>query len=104
MALKPVSNTAAPKTLGYGDRFTIVTPQASSITSVVLMRNTALTHLIDGDQRSVELKIVARSGDTLTVAEPPRRAVAPPGPYELFVNEKTAKGLIPSHAQQKFVG
>jgi hypothetical protein len=94
----------APRTLGYGHTFKIQTPQAASTASVALMRNTALTHLIDGDQRSVELPIVARDGDTLTVAEPPRAAVAPPGPYELFVNEKTAKGLIPSHAQQEFVG
>ena len=94
----------AAKTLGYGRTFAIQTPQAASISNVVLMRNTAITHLIDGDQRSVELPIVARDGDTLTVAEPPRAAVAPPGPYELFVNEKTAKGLIPSHARQEFVG
>jgi hypothetical protein len=94
----------APRTLGYGHTFKIQTPQAASTASVALMRNTALTHLIDGDQRSVELPIVARDGDTLTVAEPPRAAVAPPGPYELFVNEKTAKGLIPSHARQEFVG
>jgi hypothetical protein len=95
---------AAPKTLGYGRTFTIQTPQAASIASVVLMRNTAFTHVVDGDQRSVELTVVARSGETLTVAAPPHAAVAPPGPYELFVNERTAKGLIPSHAQQEFIG
>jgi hypothetical protein len=34
----------------------------------------------------------------------PSSAVAPPGPYMLFVNEQTTKGLIPSQAAQAFVG
>jgi Domain of unknown function (DUF1929)/Galactose oxidase, central domain len=99
-----IDPSGTPATIGYRDTFTIKTPDAASIASVALLRNAAFTHVIDGDQRSVELPIVARSGDTLTVAEPPRAAVAPPGPYELFINERTAKGLIPSRAQQEFVG
>ena len=62
----------------------------------MLMRNTALTHLIDGDQRAVELPVVAREGRRLTVAAPPNAAVAPDGPYLLFVNRADADGPVPS--------
>jgi galactose oxidase-like protein len=64
------------------------------------VRNTALTHLVDGDQRTVQLGIVGRSDGAVTVHVPGSRAVLPPGPYMLFVNKKTAKGLVPSTARQ----
>ena len=96
--------SAAPGRLGYGRTFTIRTSRASAIKSVVLMRNTATTHVIDGDQRSVELRIVRRTGNTVTVAAPPNGRVAPPGPYLLFVNAGSSRGLIPSVAKQVFVG
>ena len=68
------------------------------------MRNTAITHLVDGDQRSVDLKVVRRANGKLTLTAPPNGNVAPPGPYLLFVNERTPRGLIPSVAKQVFVG
>src|SRR5207248_1627544 len=43
---------AAPDTLGYGSTIRIATPDAASLDSVVLMRNSAITHLVDGDQRA----------------------------------------------------
>jgi hypothetical protein len=55
------------------------------IDKVVAMRSTTTTHVTDADQRSVELPIVARGARTLTVTAPPNGAVAPPGPYLLFV-------------------
>jgi hypothetical protein len=67
---------------------------------VVLMRKTAITHLVDGAQRSVVLPIVSRSGKTLTVAAPPRAEVAPEGPYLLFVNKDTDQGKVPSVAAE----
>jgi hypothetical protein len=101
----------APGTIGYGGTFSIQTPDAASIKSIVLVRNTAITHIVDGDQREVELPIMSREGNTLTVADPPgvpdphpSSAVAPPGPYMLFINKSTPKGLVPSHAAQVFVG
>lgn len=90
--------------VGYGSTLTISTPQAASTDSVTLVRNTALTHLVDADQRSVVLPVVSRTARTVTVKAPPTGAVAPPGAYMLFVNQKTAKGLIPSVAKQVFVG
>lgn len=96
--------TSAPSGLAYGDTFTVKTDtDASRITSVTLVRNPTLTHLVDADQRTVELPVVARRGKSLVVAAPPNGNVAPPGPYMLFVNEKTDKGLVPSASRQVFV-
>lgn len=95
----------AEASMGYAETTTIVVDRdASQIDSVVLVRNTSLTHLLDGDQRAVELKILARNGRTLSVATPPGGNVAPPGPYMLFVNATSDEGLIPSVSAQVFVG
>ena len=89
--------TKAPKRLDYGATFNVAMKgDTSDIESVVLMRRTAITHLVDGGQRSIELPVVARHGHTLTLAAPPRAAVAPAGPYMLFVNRRTEDGLVPS--------
>jgi hypothetical protein len=91
--------------LGYGRTFTITTNgPADRIDSAVLVSNPSVTHLVDPNQRDVQLRILARQGNTLTVAGPPDANVAPPGPYMLFVNRRSAKGLIPSKSQQLFVG
>ncbi|MFL5866358.1 MAG: galactose oxidase early set domain-containing protein, partial [Thermoleophilaceae bacterium] len=90
--------------VGYGGRTSIdVDVPASRVESVVLVRNPTLTHLVDGDQRNVELPVVARSGHRVTVAGPPDGNVAPPGPYMLFVNKKTPAGLVPSVSKQLFL-
>ena len=72
--------------------------------SVVLVRNPSVTHIVDGDQRSVLLPVVRRRGRSVWVRRPPSANVAPPGPYMLFANRKTAAGAIPSKALQVFVG
>lgn len=96
--------TATSGSLGYGGRLTISTSAPSSkIASVVLVRNTSITHLVDGDQRVVELKVVGRKGNDVVVAMPPNGNVAPPGPYMLFANAKTPKGPTPSVAKQVFL-
>ena len=100
---RPVIDDNDPS-VPYGGTFTIETHQASSIQKVMLARDTSLTHLVDGDQRTVELPIVHRDGDSLTVAAPPRAAVAPAGPYMLFIDAGTAQGLVPSVASHVFVG
>jgi hypothetical protein len=71
--------------------------------SVVLMRNTAITHLVDGDQRSVVLPVTGRDGATLTLTAPPDTAVAPAGPYLLFANKPSENGSVPSVGRQVFV-
>lgn len=97
--------TRGPNEVKYGGTISIRTKQpASRISKVALVRNTALTHLVDGDQKTVDLPILDRSGHTLLLSTPPDGNVAPPGSYMLFADEHTAKGLIPSVAKQVSVG
>jgi Domain of unknown function (DUF1929) len=96
---------SAPAAPAYGDRVEVLVDRpASEIESVVLVRNPSQTHVVDGDQRSVVLRVIGRSGNRLTVAAPPNGNVAPPGPYMLFVNRKTDKGPVPSVARQLTLG
>ncbi len=74
---------------------------ASQVESVVLMRKTSITHLVDGGQRSVELPFTAGpTAQRLRVTAPPDAAVAPDGPYLLFVNRRTPSGPVPSEATE----
>ena len=95
---------AADDTLGYGDTIRIATPDAASIDSVVVMRNSAITHLVDGDQRAVQLPVVRRVAGAVDVKAPPRPEVAPPGPYLLFLNQKVGGRLVPSVGHQTSIG
>ncbi len=71
---------------------------ADQIRDVVAMRHAAETHIIDGDQRAVELTIVSRDGNDLVVRVPDTGNVLPAGPYMIFVNKDTDDGPIPSEA------
>lgn len=90
------SIAAAPAQASHGQSFDIATPEAAEIESVVLIRRSALTHIVDGDQRSVLLPISGRSDSRLTVRMPAEKAVLPPGHYLLFINRRTDAGLVPS--------
>ena len=88
----------------------IPTPNTvDELDSVVLVRNPSETHLIDADQRVVELKIIGKNGNALQVQVPNNKAVLPPGPYMLFLNkdatpdDKTDRNSVPSIATQVFV-
>lgn len=92
--------------IGYGSSFAVGYSLGSgggSVGKVVLVRDPADTHVIDGDQRNVELPFTV-SGGVLTVTAPPNGNVAPPGNYMLFVDEQTPRGLVPSYAAQVWVG
>ena len=94
----------APSKIQTGKTFTVkVDGPASQIDTVVIVRNTATTHIIDNDQRQVELRVLSRRGSTLTVAAPPNGNVAPDGPYMLFVNKGSKSGEVPSVSAQVFV-
>ncbi len=95
---------STPKLMGYGRTFDLdVKGDPARISSVALVRNTAITHIVDADQRTIMLKVVGHSGHTVTVQTPPNANIAPAGPYMLFANGDTAKGLAPSVAKQLFV-
>ena len=76
--------TSAPSSIYYGTPFTVQTPNASSISSVVLMRDGAVTHAFDMDQRQVGMSFTVNSG-SLTVTAPPNSNIASPGYYMLFL-------------------
>jgi hypothetical protein len=83
-ATRPTITAVSPTTAVYGAKFTVTTPNAATITSVVLMKDGSDTHSFDMDQRSVGLAFTA-TGTSLTVTAPPNGYVAPPGYYMLFL-------------------
>ena len=82
LATRPTITGVSSLAIGYSDPFTIQTPDAANIASVVLMRNGAVTHAFDMDQRSVGLSFTVGSG-ILNVTGPPSGNITPPGYYML---------------------
>jgi len=76
--------TSSPSSISYGNTFSVTTPDAANISSVVLVRNGTVTHAFGMDQREVALSFTAGSG-ALTVTAPPNGNIAPPGYYMLFI-------------------
>jgi hypothetical protein len=91
--------TSAPAELSPGQTVTIATPHGNAISKVLLMRRSAVTHLVDGDQRAVSLRIVSHSSGSVKVQMPAAQAVVPPGPYMLFVLRATSSGPVPSRSK-----
>ncbi|MFB7307966.1 galactose oxidase-like domain-containing protein [Streptomyces sp. NPDC056192] len=81
--------TAGPKRMRRGGTGMFTTSRGSTITSAKLMRPSAVTHVTDTDQRSVELGLV-RTAQGISVTVPKNRALVPSGWYMLFVTD--AKG------------
>jgi len=77
--------TTAPASVEWGQSFQVKTPQAGSVSRVVMMRAGSSTHAFDNDQRHVVVDFTRPGGTTLQVTAPPNRNVAPPGYYMLFV-------------------
>jgi hypothetical protein len=86
---------SAPTTLTYGAQFNITTSNASTITSVALVRPGATTHADDFDQRYVNLSFTIGNG-TLTATAPANGSIAPPGYYMLvIVNSSGVPSVMP---------
>ncbi|HEY8714510.1 MAG TPA: galactose oxidase-like domain-containing protein, partial [Candidatus Acidoferrum sp.] len=66
LATRPSITSVSPGVIGYGTSFQVQTPDAANIASVVLMKNGAVTHAFDMDQRMVGLTFTQGSG-VLTV-------------------------------------
>jgi hypothetical protein len=96
--------TRAPAGLAYGDRFSLGTPDAGEIESVLLIKTPSPQHVIDPDQRTLELKFQTTGTGSLEVEAPPTGVAAPPGYYYLVVNRKTDQGPVPSVARMVQVG
>ncbi|MFZ0636176.1 MAG: galactose oxidase-like domain-containing protein [Candidatus Acidiferrales bacterium] len=84
LATRPTITSVTPGVIGYGATFQVETPEASSISSAVLIRPGAVTHSFDMDQRLINLSYTVGSG-VLTATAPPNGNVAPPGYYMLFI-------------------
>lgn len=99
-AARPTYSIAST-TLGYGESFTISTPQAATIAKVTLVRPSAVTHAFNQSQQLNTLGFTAAAnGQSLTATTPANGNLAPPGPYMLFL--VNAQG-VPSVAQIVFL-
>jgi galactose oxidase len=74
----------APGTTGYGEQFFLATPDAGRVARVTLLRLASVTHAFDQSQRFLEL-VFRKSAGGLAVTAPSSSAVAPPGPYLMFI-------------------
>lgn len=77
--------TNVPAVLVFGDSFTIDTPQAAEIESIVLLAPISVTHHTDSGQRYIKLPIQSRTANTLVSQAPANGNIAPPGFYMLFI-------------------
>jgi hypothetical protein len=80
----------------YNGTITIPTPDASSITSVSLLRLGNVTHHFDAEHRFVWLQVQNNSGSNVVVSAPINSKIAPPGYYMIHI--LNASG-IPSAAK-----
>ncbi|MGF1515898.1 MAG: galactose oxidase-like domain-containing protein [Elainellaceae cyanobacterium] len=71
--------------VGYGDLFSVGTPDAGSVASACFIAPGASTHSFNMQQRLVGLEISSQSGDELLLKAPPDGNIAPPGFYMLFL-------------------
>jgi len=76
--------SSVPTEAGYGGKFFVSTPDATSITSVTLLRISAATHSFNMDQRFQRLSFAQAAGG-LNVTAPANGNLAPPGYYVLFI-------------------
>ena len=97
-ATRPIITGTSSSTIGYNGAFQVQTPDAANISSVVLMRNGAVTHAFDMDQRNVGLSFTAGAG-VLNITGPPNGNIAPPGYYMLFLLNSAGVPSIASIVQ-----
>jgi hypothetical protein len=82
--VRPVISSI-PQSIAYAHPFTINTPNAANINSVVLMKLGNVTHSVTFDQRLIELSFVHSGSTSLIATSPPNANRAPPGYYMLVV-------------------
>ena len=87
LGTRPIVSRVASQ-VGYGQTFEVVTPDATSVVRVTLVRLGSVTHAFDQSQRFAELSFRRVPGG-LSVQAPSASTVAPPGPYLLTVLNDT---------------
>jgi hypothetical protein len=99
-AVRPRIAAGAPGSITYSQSFSVPTPDAADIASVVLMKAGSVTHSFDMDQRYVGLSFAAgQTSGTLTVTGPPDSNIAPPGYYMLFLVNKAGTPSLATWVQ-----
>ncbi|MES1925803.1 galactose oxidase-like domain-containing protein [Salinisphaera sp. T31B1] len=95
---RPVIDSAPSELRTDGTTFDVAV-DSGDVDQAMLIRRTATTHLVDGDQRAVVLPIVARSGGQITLQMTANPAVLPAGQYMLFVSREADDGMrLPSES------
>jgi hypothetical protein len=98
-AHRPQSAVNPPSSISYGQSFTLSTPDASTISSVVLMKAGSVTHSFDMDQRYVGLSFTTGASGSLSVTAPSNSNIAPPGYYMLFLVNQAGTPSLASWVQ-----
>lgn len=95
---RPVIQDAPTELSTDGSTFT-VSVDRGDVDEAMLIRRTATTHLVDGDQRAVVLPIVSQGGNSITLQMTDNPAVLPAGQYMLFVSRQAEDGMrLPSES------
>lgn len=76
--------TSVPTDVGYGQTFTVATPNAGQITGARWIRLGSVTHAFDMGQRANTLQFT-RTATGVEITAPANRNLAPPGYYQLFI-------------------
>ena len=98
-AHRPQSPANSPSSITYGQSFTLSTSDASTISSVVLMKAGSVTHSFDMDQRYVGLSFTTGASGSLSVTAPANSNIAPPGYYMLFLVNQAGTPSLASWVQ-----
>jgi hypothetical protein len=81
---RPTVTGTTPALVGYGQTLFFETPDAAGIAKVTFIRHGSVTHAFDAGQRLVPLSFSPGAGG-LSITLPADPAIAPPGPYMLFL-------------------
>jgi Domain of unknown function (DUF1929)/Kelch motif len=81
---RPTITSLSQTSVGYGQKFTVNTPNGLQITDVRWIRLGSVTHAFDANQRANTLSFT-RTATTVKVTAPTNGKLAPPGHYLVFV-------------------
>jgi hypothetical protein len=92
--------SSAPSSAGYGQTIQVTSPDASSITTINLIRPGSTTHGFNMTQKIVNVPFTRDANGTLELHMPTNPNNAPPGPYMLFLLNNLG---VPSDASMMFL-
>lgn len=95
---RPDLSAVPRRTIGYDDRFRVLSSDPDEVTRAVLLAPTTATHSVNFSQRHLDVRIKSRGDGALELQAPPSAQAAPPGYYMLFLLNEEG---VPSTA--KFV-